>query len=259
VLDYKLRDNTPVDDFCFIHVHFCEPMSTRLVLSACFALVLHLIGGVDANTSLTEDTWADKTEGKTVFVKFFAPWCGHCKKLAPTWDKLKHEEVVVAEVDCTTNKQLCGKFNIQGFPTIKHGTTDNLEAYQGGRSFDDLNTFLQSLGPPCNVETHEHCSEEHKEHLKELKTMTKDDLEKIVHKEKTERETAESTFKKGVEELQKQYKALVDLKEDALNTLSKLNIGLVKSLISFHNAKNEAEAGEAEAGEAEAEVETVEL
>ena len=236
-------------------------MSTRLVLSACVALAFHLIGGVDANTALTEDSWEKKTEGKTVFVKFFAPWCGHCKKLAPTWDKLKHDEVLVAEVDCTTNKQLCGKFDVQGFPTIKHGTTDNLEAYQGGRSFDDLNTFLQSLGPPCNVETHEHCSEEHIEHLKELKTMTKDELEKIVVKEKTERDAAEMDFGKAVEELQKQYRALVDSKESVLNQLNKLNIGLVKSLINFHDAKSEA--GEAEAGEAgeagEAEVETVEL
>lgn len=233
-------------------------MSTRLFLSACVALVFHLIGGVDANSALTEDSWADKTEGKTVFVKFFAPWCGHCKKLAPVWDKLNHDEVLVAEVDCTTNKKLCGKFDVQGFPTIKHGTTDTLQAYQGGRSFDDLNTFLQTLGPPCNVETHEHCSEKHKEQLKELKTMTKDDLEKIVHKEKTERASAESSFQKGVEELQKKYRALTDIKEDLLNALNKLNIGLVKSMITLHETKSEDESGES--GEAdEAEVETVEL
>ena len=37
---------------------------------------------------LTPDNWDAETSGKTAFIKFFAPWCGHCKKMKPDWDKL---------------------------------------------------------------------------------------------------------------------------------------------------------------------------
>lgn len=62
---------------------------------------------------LNPSNWDDLTAGKTVFIKFFAPWCGHCKKMKPDWDKLmneyeNHESVLVGEVDCTAaGKSLC--------------------------------------------------------------------------------------------------------------------------------------------------------
>ena len=58
------------------------------------------------------------------FVKFFAPWCGHCKRLAPTWEELAGkfadaEGVTIAKVDCTaegnTNKELCDGQDVRYF------------------------------------------------------------------------------------------------------------------------------------------------
>lgn len=47
-------------------------------------------------------------DGSTWFVKMYAPWCGHCKKLAPAWDelanKVKPQNINVAKVDCTAYK-----------------------------------------------------------------------------------------------------------------------------------------------------------
>ena len=80
-----------------------------------------------------------------------APWCGHCKRLAPTWDKLAAEysdnaDVSVAKVDCTQNRDLCKENGIRGYPTLKlfkNGNIDNAEKYRGGRDFDTLKTWLE--------------------------------------------------------------------------------------------------------------------
>ncbi|KAJ3149461.1 hypothetical protein HDU89_003825 [Geranomyces variabilis] len=59
-----------------------------------------------------------------VIAEFFAPWCGHCKNLAPEYkkaaEKLKGLAKVVA-VDCDNdqNKPICGQYDVKGFPTIK--------------------------------------------------------------------------------------------------------------------------------------------
>lgn len=83
-------------------------------------------------------------------VKFFAPWCGHCKRLVPTWNDLAgkyvgNRNVKVAKVDCTLadNKELCSQQEVDGFPTIfiyKNG--DKITEYNGNRSLDDLVNFI---------------------------------------------------------------------------------------------------------------------
>ncbi|CAG8746836.1 10116_t:CDS:2 [Gigaspora margarita] len=75
---------------------------------------------------LSEDNWAEEvfnTE-KVVVVEFFAPWCGHCKNLAPEYKKAAENLkglVKVAAIDCDdeANRRLCGAYDVKGFPTIK--------------------------------------------------------------------------------------------------------------------------------------------
>lgn len=59
-------------------------------------------------------------------VEFYAPWCGHCKKLEPEWKRAAQmlddsgSKVKLVAIDCTTNPKIANKYAIQGFPTIKY-------------------------------------------------------------------------------------------------------------------------------------------
>lgn len=55
-------------------------------------------------------------------VEFFAPWCGHCKQLTPTWEEVARTLdgiLPVVAVDADSERDLASEFGIKGFPTIK--------------------------------------------------------------------------------------------------------------------------------------------
>jgi thioredoxin domain-containing protein 5 len=72
---------------------------------------------------LTEQTFEKHVSFGYHFVKFYAPWCGHCQKLAPTWDELanslRNDDIVsISKIDCTRHRSICGQFDIKGYPTL---------------------------------------------------------------------------------------------------------------------------------------------
>jgi len=109
-------------------------------------------------------------EDKAVFVEFYAPWCGHCKQLAPTWDKLgEHfkddESVIIAKSDATAN-EFAG-VEVQGFPTIKYFPKGEKQIvdYNGGRDLDSLIKFVENEGK--EVEEDEDEEDEDEEDVEE--------------------------------------------------------------------------------------------
>ncbi|XP_030544343.1 protein disulfide isomerase-like 2-3 [Rhodamnia argentea] len=79
-------------------------------------------------------------------VEFFAPWCGHCKKLAPEWKKAANNlkgKVKLGHVDCDAEKSLMSRYNVQGFPTILvfGADKDSPIPYEGARTASAIESF----------------------------------------------------------------------------------------------------------------------
>ncbi|KAJ8247491.1 hypothetical protein GJAV_G00247020 [Gymnothorax javanicus] len=91
-----------------------------------------------------------------ILVEFFAPWCGHCKRLAPEYEaaatRLKGK-VPLAKVDCTANSNVCGKYGVSGYPTLKiFRDGEESGPYDGPRTADGIVSHLKKQAGPASVE-----------------------------------------------------------------------------------------------------------
>lgn len=91
-------------------------------------------------------------------VEFFAPWCGHCKNLAPHWQKAATElkgKIKLGALDATVHTVMASRYGVQGYPTIKFFNKGDMEDYDGGRTSSDIvawaNDKVASNVPPPEV------------------------------------------------------------------------------------------------------------
>jgi len=90
---------------------------------------------------------------KLMLVKFYAPWCGHCQAMAPDYKTaattLKKEDITLAKVDCTIETDLCQKYDVQGFPTLKVFREGKAHEYKGGRKLDEILSTMRKQKLPA--------------------------------------------------------------------------------------------------------------
>ncbi|XP_063715740.1 protein disulfide-isomerase A3-like [Symsagittifera roscoffensis] len=168
---------------------------------------------------LSDSTFESVIEEKEIIlVEFFAPWCGHCKKLAPEYEKaatalLKNDPPIpLAKVDCTeAGKESCSKFGVSGYPTLKvFRGIENIEDYSGPREASGIISYMKSKAGPA---------------AKELKTV--EDLTKIQASDEVyiigffkEGSSLSSAFASASNKLRDNFKLALTTSEEVIKAAS---------------------------------------
>jgi protein disulfide-isomerase A1 len=104
---------------------------------------------------LTDDNFDEEIKNNEfLLVEFYAPWCGHCKKLAPEFAKAAQRlgantpAYNIAKLDATVHPKAAERFQVQGYPTLKFFRNGEATEYNGGRTADDIVSWiLKKSGP----------------------------------------------------------------------------------------------------------------
>merc|ERR1712062_366413 len=141
-----------------------KPSPPTLASMKVFLLVSIILAAAKADVKkeegvlvLTNDNFQEVIDGNEfVLVEFYAPWCGHCKALAPEYAKAagilaeKDSPIKLGKVDATEESKLAEKFEVRGYPTLKFFKNGKPLEYGGGRTAETIISWVEKkTGPPA--------------------------------------------------------------------------------------------------------------
>ncbi|XP_030253455.1 protein disulfide-isomerase A4 [Sparus aurata] len=110
----------------------------------------------EATLVLTKDNFDETVnEADIILVEFYAPWCGHCKRLAPEYEKAAKQlsqrtpPIPLAKVDATVENEVASRFEVTGYPTLKIFRKGKVFDYNGPREQHGIVDYMsEQAGPP---------------------------------------------------------------------------------------------------------------
>lgn len=111
--------------------------------------IIENYSGMDEITDISQ---LKPAKNEVIFVKFYAPWCGHCTRLKPTWSDLtdkfnqksiNSKKIKVVKVNCDDYPKIAENYDVSGYPTIKLLTSSGDKEYDDERNFEAMENFLK--------------------------------------------------------------------------------------------------------------------
>ena len=208
--------------------------SSLRTLSSLFASAMLIAARFRNADALADDlndaTFDEKIKGKNAFVKFYAPWCGHCKQLAPTWHRLMdlYEDspsVVIAKVDCTASKDVCVREGVRGYPTLRFYVLDENDGkgqnYEEERDYEGLSSFVEKrFGSPCSYRRQDLCSAREMEIMNEAISLTQKQRLKEIAELELERDEVVETYTSRAKKLHALHEKAERTRDEAIGRLA---------------------------------------
>lgn len=155
--------------FCYFRI-FLVLINKDMRFSSAISLLSLTISALASNIIIADDSNFDDVvlnSDKSSFVKFYADWCSHCKKMIPEWERLADsyanvDNVQIVEIDADKSRSIGKRYNIASYPSLKLFRADALSDpidYDGKREYEYFTNYLvnqigvkgKKVGPPSKV------------------------------------------------------------------------------------------------------------